>query len=221
MEQSIKTLAKKVRKKLEEEFPNPQTPLIHKNAFELLAATMLSAQTLDATVNKVTPELFAKYSTPKALSQADVADIDAMIGIVNYHRTKSHNLVKMAVKLLQDFNGQVPNTIEKLTTLPGVGRKTANVVISEWFAKQGEVLSEGFVVDTHVIRVSSRLGLTKNKDPKKIEQDLMKLFPRETWNDMSLRIIFHGRFMCKARNPECYKHEFWRDVCSCVNEVKG
>lgn len=211
--------ARKIQIQLEREYPIVSTPLNHKNEFELLVATILSAQTLDTTVNKVTPKLFQLYPTPQKMRRGDVLEIEKTIRLVNYHKTKAKNLVLMAQKLISDFDGKVPNSIEQLTTLPGVGRKTANVVISEWFAKNGEILPEGFVVDTHVIRVSNRLGLTKSKDPKKIEQDLMMLFPREVWNDMSLRLIFHGRFMCKAKRPECYKYNFWKTICSCVNEV--
>jgi endonuclease-3 len=210
----------KILNKLKEEYPEVNTPLTHKNAFELLVATMMSAQTLDTTVNKVTPLLFSKYDSPEKFAEADPLEIEKIIRIVNYHKTKSRNIVKMSQKLLEEFNGKVPLTIEDLTTLPGVGRKTANVVISDWFVRKEGRETEGIVVDTHVIRTSNRLGFTKNKTAVKVEQDLMKLFPKEEWNDISLRLIFHGRFRCKARNPECYKDEFWSEVCGCVKEKK-
>lgn len=203
---------------LKKEYPTVETPLIHKNAFELLAATMLSAQTLDATTNTVTPILFAKYSTAQKMSQANPDDIAKIIRVVNYNKTKSRNLVNMSKMLLEQFDGIVPSTIDELILLPGVGRKTANVVISEWFAKSNKTLPEGFVVDTHVKRVAKRLGLTKNDDPVKVEQDLMKLFPREEWAEMSLRFIFHGRNKCKAQNPKCKYDPVWRELCNCWKE---
>lgn len=220
---------------LKKEYPEVITPLLHQSAWQLVTATMLSAQTLDTTVNTVTPTLFKKYKSIKELAAANPSDVDEIIRVVNYHKTKSNNVVLMANKLLKDFNGVVPHTIETLTQLPGVGRKTANVVISEWFAKpidqrgnptllelinvpeneKVKVLPEGFVVDTHVLRTSFRLGLTKNKTPEKVEQDLMKIFPQDEWNDMSLRLIFHGRFRCKARNNMCCEHPEWSQLCIC------
>jgi len=204
-----------ITNKLKEEYPTVETPLHHKNTFELLIATMLSAQTLDATVNKVTPTLFEKYSTPKALSKANVKDIEKIIYLVNFNKTKSRNIIKTSQMLIDNFNSNVPGTIEELITFPGVGRKTANVVIGQAFKNP-----EGFVVDTHVGRVSRRLGLTKNTDAVKVEYDLMKLFPQPEWDDMSLRLIFHGRYRCKSRNPECYKDPFWSKICSCVKEKR-
>lgn len=229
---------KEITRLLKRDYPEVITPLLHQSAFQLLVATMMSAQTLDTTVNKVTPALFKKYKSVEAFSKANPKDINEVIRIVNYHNTKSRNIVAMSKKLLADFRGLVPSTIEELTTLPGVGRKTANVVISEWFAKkrnergnptlinpdiykdEKQVLPEGFVVDTHVLRTAKRLGLSKNTTPEKVEQDLMKIFPRDEWNDMSLRLIFHGRVMCKSQNPQCYLDENWSKICSCVRERK-
>jgi len=224
----------KITELLKRDYPEVITPLLHKSAFQLLIATMLSAQTLDETVNKVTPTLFQKYKTAEELSKAKIEDIDEIIKIVNYHRTKAKNIIKVSQKLLKDYNGIPPHTIQELTQLPGIGRKTANVLISEWYAKplnqrgnptlinpefkKGEdivVLPEGFVVDTHVLRTSYRLGLTKNKTPEKVEQDLMKIFPREEWNYMSLRLIFHGRFRCKARDNQCCSDTEWSKLCMC------
>lgn len=230
---------KKITALLKRDYPTVKTPLYHETAFQLVCAVLMSAQTLDASVNKVTPILFAKYPTAKDLSKADSLEVEKIIKSLNYHKTKSKHLVQMAQKLLTDFNGIVPNNIEKLTTLPGVGRKTANVVVSEWFAmpisNRGNwpieplpeyieinnqindpvILPEGFVVDTHVIRTSNRLGLTTYKDPKKIEQDLMKVFPQNEWNEMSLRLIFHGRYRCKARDNQCCKDPDWKELCDC------
>jgi len=223
----------KISELLKRDFPIVDTPLFHKSALQLVMATLMSAQTLDASVNKVTPSLFERYKTLEDFANANPEEVGSFIRTVNYHRTKSRNVIKLAQKLLADFDGVVPHTIDELTKLPGVGRKTANVVISEWFSKplerrgspnlkypaefsKGEdvmVLPEGFVVDTHVIRTSNRLGLTKHKDPEKIEQDLMKIFPRNEWNEMSLRLIFHGRNRCKARDNQCCNDVEWGKLC--------
>jgi len=230
---------KKVLELLKRDYPKVKTPLYHQTIFQLTVATILSAQTLDASVNKVTPMLFAKYPTAVEMSQANPLDIEKIIRIVNYHKTKSVRLVEMGKRVLSNFNGKIPNTINELITFPGVGRKVANVVIAEWFAQpvmerinwpldplpgyienrsqinDTVILSEGFVVDTHVIRTANRLGLTNHKDPKKIEQDLMKIFPRSEWNSASLRLIFHGRLRCKARDNQCCGDPEWGLVCNC------
>ncbi len=214
-----------VKKQLEVDYPIVETPLKHSNVFELLVAVILSAQTKDETTNLVTPNLFKLYPSVSHLSLANPEDLEPIIRLVNYYKTKSKHLIKMAQKLILDFGGEVPYTIDELTTLPGVGRKTANVVISEWFARhphpnpklraQGKkVLAEGFVVDTHVLRVSRNLLLTKNTSPQKVEQDLMKLFKREDWPEMSLRLIFHGRNIDRARNPLWMQHKVWSKVYS-------
>lgn len=199
---------------LDKDYPEVYTPLLHQNEFELLIATILSTQTKDETTNTVTPELFLKYPNPKALSEANPNDIIPIIRLVNYNKTKAKNIVEASKMLMHEFGGSVPKTMEELTRLPGVGRKVANVVISEWFAKNGLVEPEGFVVDTHVIRVSNRLGLTKHKSPEKIEKDLMKLFPKEVWPEVSLQMIFHGREWSQAKNPKYYEHprKEWREV---------
>lgn len=221
------------------EYPEVSTPLHHSNAFELLVSVMLSAQTLDSYVNKVTPKLFEKYPNVDSLANANTSDIEKIIQGVNYYKTKAKHLVQMAQMLLEKFGGAVPSRMEELTTLPGVGRKTANVVINEWWVSsasfseappsappppsllpkgEGRILPEGFVVDTHVKRVAKRLGLTSEEDPLKIEQDLMKIFPREEWPDMSLRLIFHGRYRCKAKNPKCKDDPVWSVICGCINK---
>lgn len=220
---------------LKRDYPTVSTPLFHKSAFQLLVATMMSAQTLDETVNKVSPKLFEKYPTVFDLANANAEDIEKIIKSVNYYKTKAKNIIKLSKKLIEEFDGKVPYTIKELTTLPGIGRKTANVIISEWFSKPIDqrgspnpteyiesendktlVKPEGFVVDTHVLRTAKRLGLTKETKPEKVEQDLMKIFPKEEWNDMSLRLIFHGRYRCKSQNPQCYKDSEWCKICSCV-----
>jgi endonuclease-3 len=236
---------KEIKRLLIRDYPIVMTPLRHSSAFQLLVATVLSAQTLDESVNKVTIKLFEQYPDACSLSTANINEVDSIINRINYHKTKSKNIVLLAQKLINDFDGYVPCRIEDLIKLPGVGRKTANVVISEWFSKplnrRGNVLGivlpqnftessfvdpkdipekesifvepQGFVVDTHVKRVSNRLGLTKHTDPIKIEQDLMKIFDRNEWPEMSLRLIFHGRYRCKARGCECSKDENWKKLC--------
>lgn len=211
----------KINELLSRDFPSVETPLTHSNVFTLTVAVALSAQTLDATVNKVTPALWEKYPTIEALASADVYDVEALIKLVNFYKTKAKNIVLLSQVLLNNFNGIVPHTIEELIMLPGVGRKTANVVINAWFAKGKDpnvegILPEGFVVDTHVARVAKRLGLTKETTPEKIEKDLMKIFPRKEWDDISLRMIFHGRTMCTARNPKCRLDPEWSKICTCV-----
>lgn len=225
----------KITELLKRDYPTVSTPLFHKSAFQLLVATMMSAQTLDETVNKVSPKLFETYPTVFDFAHADAENIESIIKSVNYYKTKAKNIIKLSKKLIEEFDGKVPFTIKELTTLPGIGRKTANVIISEWFSKPLDqrgspqpvkiilnendkviVKPEGFVVDTHVLRTSKRLRLTKETKPDKVEKDLMKIFPREEWNDMSLRLIFHGRYRCKSQNPQCYKDPEWCKICSCI-----
>ncbi len=200
---SKKDYQNQVLKILKSEFPEVKTPLKHNSAFQLLVATVLSPQTLDSTTNKVTPAIFKKYPNPKLLANANLDQLENEIKIVNYYKTKAKNLKKMAQILLQKFNGVVPSNLNNLIELPGVGRKVANVIISEWFFKTQNIEPEGIVVDTHVKRVSFRLGLTKETDPYKVEKDLNKQFPKNEWADLSLRFIFHGRKTCKAKNPLC------------------
>lgn len=211
----------KVKELLRRDYPIVETPLIHKDAFQLLISVMLAAQTLDTTVNKKTPALFEKYKSVNDLAEAKPEDVEEFLGGINYYKTKSRNVIKLAQMIREKFNGEVPGTMDELTQLPGIGRKTANVVINEWFAPRNGVLPVGFVVDTHVLRTSKRLGLsTGGDDPVKVEQDLMKLFPQKEWNDWALRLVFHGRFMCKARNPKCIDDPEWSKICGCVGEIK-
>jgi endonuclease III len=222
---TLKEKVAKVDYLLKRDFPNVETPLVHKDAFTLLIAVALSAQTLDSTVNKVTPNLWTKYPTIKDLANADVKDVEPIIRLTNFYKNKSRNIIALAQTLISNYDSRVPNKMEDLILLPGIGRKTANVVINQWFAKGKEKgipasLPEGFVVDTHVKRVAKRLGLTKNIDPVKVEQDLMKLFPQAEWDDVGLRMIYHGRLMCTARNPKCILDSEWSKICGCVKEVK-
>lgn len=172
--------------------------LDHKNAYQLLAATILAAQSTDKLVNTVTPALFAKYPTPAALARADQAELEAMIFSTGFYRMKARHLIGMAQRIVENHGGQVPATMAGLVDLPGVARKTANVVLGSALGK-----NEGIVVDTHVSRVAARLGLTTHTDPVKIEQDLMQLVPRDQWSIFAHRLIWHGRRVCHAKQPDC------------------
>jgi endonuclease-3 len=184
--------------RLDQLYPGATCALIHKNAWELLVATILSAQCTDATVNKVTPELFRKYPTPQALAGITPEQLEPDIRPTGFFRNKSKSLVGAAKEVVAKFGGEVPDEMEKLLSLPGVARKTANVVLGTWFK-----IGVGVVVDTHVHRISRRLELTKSNDAKNIEQDLMKVIPQDRWIDYSHLIIHHGRALCIARKPKC------------------
>ncbi len=183
---------------LREEMPDATIALEYSNRWELLAATMLSAQSTDVKVNEVTRRLFVEIDGPEAMAEADLARVEALIGSLGLFRQKARNLQATARLLLERHGGEVPGTMEELTALPGVARKTANVVLSNGFG-----VNAGVVVDTHVARVSRRLRLTRNEDPRRIEQDLMRLFPRERWLEVSDLFIHHGRRTCDARRPRC------------------
>jgi endonuclease-3 len=177
--------------------PKELCALKHDNPFQLLVATILSAQSTDEGVNKVTPALFARYPTAYDLAAADPDELEALIKPTGFFRSKARSLMGMAKALVERYNGEVPMKLEDLVTLPGVGRKTANVVLSVDFGVPA------LPVDTHVLRLSQRLGLTTNTDPEKVEQDLMALLPRREWGTFSLRLILHGRRVCTARNRRC------------------
>lgn len=179
-------------------YPEARCALEHRSAYELLSATILSAQCTDARVNMVTPTLFARCPTPFELARAEPADVQEIIKSTGFFRNKTKSLIGMAQAIVADHGGEVPRTMEELRKLPGVGRKTANVVLSNAYAT-----NEGVTVDTHVTRLSQRLGLSRETDPVKIEQDLMRLFPREDWGVLSHLLIFHGRQVCIARRPRC------------------
>jgi endonuclease-3 len=184
--------------RLDRLYPAVICALTHASAWELVVATILSAQSTDANVNRVTPELFRKYPTVQAFAALTPEQLEPDVRSTGFFRNKSKSVVGAAKKIVADFGGQVPDDMEKLLTLPGVARKTANVVLGSWFGK-----AEGVVVDTHVHRISRRLELTKQNDPVKIEQDLMKVIPREKWILFSHQIIHHGRKLCIARKPKC------------------
>ncbi|HEX6252240.1 MAG TPA: endonuclease III [Gemmatimonadaceae bacterium] len=184
--------------RLKREYPDAHCELDHRNPYELLAATILSAQSTDRRVNMVTPALFSRYPTPAALAEADVATVEDLVRSTGFFRAKTRSLLGMARGIVERHGGAVPSSMEHLTALPGVGRKTANVVLGNAFG-----LNEGIVVDTHVKRLVVRLGLTDETDPEKIEQVLMPLVPREDWTILSHLLIFHGRRVCVARLPRC------------------
>ncbi|MGZ8398409.1 MAG: endonuclease III [Gemmatimonadales bacterium] len=179
-------------------YPDARCALGHRNAYELLCATILSAQCTDARVNMVTPALFARYPTPSELARAEPADVEEIIKSTGFFRNKTKSLIGMAQAVVADHGGEVPRTMEALRQLPGVGRKTANVVLSNAYGT-----NEGVTVDTHVTRLSGLLGLTRDTDPVKIEEQLMRLYPREDWGILSHLLIFHGRQVCIARRPKC------------------
>ncbi len=187
-----------ILKRLDQLYPNVNCALTHRSAWELLVATILSAQSTDVNVNRVTPELFRKYPTVEAFAVLSPEQLEPDVRSTGFFRNKSKSVVGAAKKIVADFGGQVPDDMEKLLSLPGVARKTANVVLGTWFKK-----ADGIVVDTHVHRISRRLELTTNNDPQKIEQDLMRIIPREKWILFSHQIIWHGRKLCIARKPKC------------------
>jgi endonuclease-3 len=171
--------------------------LKHANPFQMLVATILSAQTTDRSVNSVTPALFARYPDAQALAHADPREVEAIIKPTGFYHVKAKTIIACSAALVERFHGKVPPRIEDLVTLPGVGRKTANVVLGVAFG------IPGFAVDTHVLRLTRRLGLTKSTDPVKVEADVTKLIPRSEWTGLSLRLILHGRRVCVARAPRC------------------
>ncbi|MFT4147658.1 MAG: endonuclease III [Micrococcaceae bacterium] len=189
--------ARKIYRALEKKFPYAHAELDFSNPFELLVATVLSAQTTDVRVNMVTPELFRRYPTPEALASASQEEVSNIIRSTGFYKVKSKNIIALAQKLCTDFNGEVPQTIDELTTLPGVGRKTANVVLGNAFGKAG------LTVDTHFARLSRRLEFTNSKDPLIIEKDVAELFPQKQWTMLSHLLIFQGRRICHARKPAC------------------
>jgi len=190
--------ATQVLKLLRRAYPGAACALTHGNAFELLAATILSAQCTDIRVNLVTPALFARYPDASALAAARQGDVEALIRSTGFFRNKAKNLIAMAQALVAEHGGEVPATMATLHALPGVGRKTANVVLGNWYG-----INEGVTVDTHVMRLTRLLKLTRHTDPVKIERDLMALIPRDDWTLISHLLILHGRAVCIANRPKC------------------
>jgi len=195
---SRKKHARQVVALLKREYPDAECALVHDTPFELLVATILSAQCTDERVNIVTKELFAKYSTPAALAAVPIKQLEKLIQSTGFFRNKAKNIHDCCVKLVNEHGGEVPAALDQLVRLPGVGRKTANVVLGTAFR-----IASGVVVDTHVTRLSQRLGLTEHEDAVKIERELIELLPQDEWIDFSHRMIWHGRRVCKARRPLC------------------
>jgi endonuclease-3 len=183
---------------LESLYPDAHCELDFATPFQLLIATILSAQTTDVRVNMVTPVLFAKYGTPDKLADADARDVEKIIMSTGFYRNKTKSILGAARVIMEDFDGKVPQTMDELLTLPGVARKTANVVLGSAFGQ-----NVGFVVDTHVMRLSQRLRLTRNTEPPKIEPDLMDKLPQAKWTKLGHQLIWHGRRVCFARKPNC------------------
>ncbi len=189
-----------VAERLAEEYPEIVIPLDHSSPFQLLAAVILSAQCTDARVNMVTPALFARFPDAPAMAAADPWEVEELIHSTGFFRAKTRSLIGMAQAVVDRHDGELPPTMKDLVRLPGVGRKTANVILGHWFGVPG------VVVDTHVLRLSRLLGLTTETDPVKVERDLMAIWPRRYWSDTTMRMIYHGRAVCVARRPRC-------DVC--------
>ena len=183
---------------LRTEYPDAHCELDYTSAYQLAVATILSAQTTDVRVNMVTPLLFERYPDPVSLASAQQEDVEEIVRSTGFFRNKARNIIGFARALMAEHDGEVPRTLAELAALPGVGRKTANVILGNAFG-----IDEGVVVDTHVKRLSARLGFTTHDDPVKIEQELMKLFPRERWTMLSHLLIWHGRRVCEARRPRC------------------
>lgn len=200
-------LAALVYERLKVLHPDAHCELVHSNPFELLIATILSAQCTDVRVNMVTPSLFKKYPTPQKMARASLEEMEEAIQSINFFRNKSKSLINCAKQLVEDYQGEVPQTVEELSELAGVGRKTANVVLGNAFN-----INTGIVVDTHVKRTTNLLGLTKQTDPGKIELELMKLFPNDQWTEISHLLIFLGRRTCIANRPQCDLCNL-KDVC--------
>ncbi len=192
---------------LAQTIPDPTVALNSKNPFELLVATILSAQCTDERVNQVTPNLFARYRTAEDFAKADQTEVELLIKSTGFFKSKARHLIGCGKALVTQFHGQVPDSMEKLTVLPGVGRKTANVILGSYFGEPA------VVVDTHVKRVANRLGLTDSQDPTKIEEDLQSLMPQSQWTIGAQRILLHGRHVCQARTPHC-------DQCSLFDDCE-
>lgn len=211
MEMDKKEVMAEIIRKLKKEYPVLKSALNFSSPFELLAATILSAQTTDVHVNKVTETLFKKYKNVNDFANTDSATLEKDVSSVNFYRNKARNIQNAARIIIEKFNGEVPRTMEDLISLPGVARKTANIVLYNVFG-----IIEGIAVDTHVIRLAGRLGLTKNEDPVKIEKDLMEIVPKKEWGNITHLLIFHGRKICQAKKP-IHKDCVLFDICPSRN----
>ncbi|WP_455377319.1 endonuclease III [Petrachloros mirabilis] len=190
---------RKIAEGLQRSLPSPKIELDYHSSWELLIATILSAQCTDERVNRVTPKLFLHYPTPKNLANACLSEVEQLIRSTGFFKSKAKNIVACSRAITERFNGTVPSTMKELVSLPGVGRKTANVILGNAFKKPA------IIVDTHVKRVAIRLGLTRSEDPNRIEADLQELLPSEQWTAVSQRLLLHGRYLCTARTPQCHR----------------
>jgi endonuclease-3 len=209
-----KQRALEILERLKRLYPDATCSLDYETPVQLLVATILSAQCTDERVNKVTPELFRRFPDAASMASADLAEIEKLVRSTGFYRNKAKNIQGACRKIMTDFGGQVPQTMEELLTLPGVARKTGNVVLAHAFG-----INAGVTVDTHVKRLSHRLGLTTHTDPVRIERDLMKLLPQPDWENWSIRLIYHGRAVCNARNPACDRCQI-ADLCPSANLEK-
>lgn len=200
---------------LRREFPESRTALKFETPFQVLVATILAAQCTDERVNKITPGLFRKYPTAEAFASADREDLENEIRSTGFFRNKAKSILGAAKRIVEDFGGRVPDTMAELVTLPGVARKTANIVLSAGYGK-----AEGIAVDTHVRRLAGRLGLSRESDPEKIERDLIRIVPREDWLDLNSMLVDHGRKTCRARKPDCPACPI-RHLCPSANKAEG
>jgi endonuclease-3 len=208
---NIREKVEEIIERLKKEYPEPKTALSFSNPFELLVATILSAQSTDLHVNKVTENLFKKYTSVKDFANVSLEMLQKDVSSINFYRTKAKNIHESAKMIVENFNSKVPGTMEELVTLPGVARKTANIVLSNAYG-----IDEGIAVDTHVKRLANRLGLTKNEDPFKIEKDLMEITQKSEWGNLSHLLIFHGRKICQAKRPR-HKECVLYDICPSRN----
>lgn len=213
--ESQKKRVKEIIKILRSEYPQAKTALNYNSAFELLVATILAAQCTDERVNKVTPGLFAKYPTVEHFARAEQKELENDIRSTGFFRNKARNIIGLARKLVEDFGGRVPDRMEELVKLPGVARKTANIVLSSAFRK-----AEGIAVDTHVRRLAERLGFSQQNQPEKIELDLMEIVPRSDWLDFNYLLVDHGRKICQARKPRCQECVL-KDLCPSFEKFSG
>ena len=207
--------ATQIDERLRALYPEARIMLRYASEFQLLVAVILSAQTTDVGVNKVTPILFERFPTPQTLADADPAEVEEIVHPTGFFRNKTKNIMGAARTIVAEFDGCVPDTMEELLTLPGVARKTANIVLYNAFGK-----SEGIAVDTHVFRLAHRLGLSSEEDPNKVERDLMALLPREEWGPLTYRLIEHGRAICDAKRPICGQCVL-AELCASAFTVKG
>jgi len=206
---------KKIIKILRQQYPSPRTALHYRTPFELLIATILAAQCTDERVNKVTPGLFKKYPTVEAFARARQEELENDIRSTGFFRNKARNIIALSRKLVEEYGGQVPDSMEELIKLPGVARKTANIVLASAFRK-----AEGIAVDTHVKRLAGRLGLSRETQPEKIEKDLMAIVPREDWLDFNFLLVEHGRKICQARKPHCEECVL-RELCPSASKLSS